>query len=76
MPMLFGSALSFTTFVLVVVVAQVSTLFISSVLLYIWALGLVVRFRARLANSRLVVLSGPRCNKFVNRLFKFLVFCL
>jgi len=45
MPMLFGSALSFTTFVLVVVVARVSTLLIFSVLLYVWALGLGVMFK-------------------------------
>jgi len=43
MPMLFGSVLSFGSFDLVVV-AQVSTLFIFSVLVYIWALGLAVRF--------------------------------
>jgi len=43
--MLFGSALSFGSFVLAVVVAQVSTLFIFSVLLYVWALGLAVKFR-------------------------------
>ena len=47
MPMFFGSSLSFGSFVLVVVVAQVSTLFIFSVLLYVWALGLAVRLGAR-----------------------------
>jgi len=45
MPMLFGSALSFVSFVLVVVVAQVSPLLIFSVLLYVWASGSAVRFR-------------------------------
>jgi len=40
MPMLFGSALSFGSFVFVVGVAQISTLFIFSVLLHVWALGL------------------------------------
>jgi len=44
MPMLFGLTLKFTTFALVAVVAQVSTLFIFSVLLYVWGLGLAVRF--------------------------------
>jgi len=43
--MLSGLALRFTTFVLVVVVAQVSTLLKFSVLLYVWALGLGVRFK-------------------------------
>jgi len=46
MPMLFGLALSFGSFVLVEVVAQVSTLFfIIVVLLYVCALGLAIRFR-------------------------------
>ena len=45
--MLHGSALSFTTFVLVVVVAQVYTLFIFSGLLCVWALGLGFMFRVR-----------------------------
>jgi len=44
MSMLFGSALSFGSFVLVVVVAQVSTLLIFSVLLHVWALGLGIMF--------------------------------
>jgi len=42
--MLFGSALSFTIFVLVAVVTRVSTLFIFSDLLYVWDLGLGVNF--------------------------------
>ena len=45
MSMLFGSALSFGSFVLVVVVAQVSTLLIFSVLLHVWVLGLGIMFR-------------------------------
>jgi len=45
MPMLFGSALSFTTFVLVVLSALESTHFIFSVLLYVWTLGLGVTFK-------------------------------
>ena len=44
MPMLFGAALSFMTFVLVVVVAQASKLFIFFVLLYVRAWGLAVRY--------------------------------
>jgi len=43
--MLFGSFLSFGSFVLTVGVAQVSTLFIFSVLLYVWASGLGFRIR-------------------------------
>jgi len=45
MPMLFGSALIFATFLSVVVVAQASTRFIFSVLLYVWDLDLGVSFR-------------------------------
>ena len=47
MLMVFGSALSLATFVLVLVVAQVSKLFFSDlqfrIMVYVWALG--VRFR-------------------------------
>ena len=45
MPILSGSALSFATLVLVVVVAQMFTLFILSVLLHVWALSLAVRYK-------------------------------
>jgi len=46
--MLIGWTLSIGCFVVVVVVAQVSTLFIFSVLLYVWGFGLGFKFRVYL----------------------------
>ena len=60
MLMLFGSALSYGSFALAVVVAQVSIhtfLFIFSVLLYVWALGLGLEFRFKVWNFRFIAES-------------------